>query len=377
MKIAIDSVCIEQNKRTGLHSYLMSILSNLSKVAPQNEYRLYFKNLIPSYEFLDKPLFRPKLLRKPSVLFWTKKPLWNTFCVPRELLVNKVDIFFSPDYTLPFFWFPVKSIVGIHDISYETHSEWFAPEFLKTIRHRSRESAKKATLIITNSEFCKSEIVKHYGVSERKVFVVYPGISRHFEPNGASGRKYSMKKPFILSVGNLYPRRNAPGLIKAFESIALKLKDYQLLIIGQDQNYGQESVRKLIIEVNQALGSERIIYKEFVSDSELGYFFRNADLFINLTNYEGFGCYSMLEAMIYGCPVIAVKTSSMPELIGDTGIYTSHDNIREIGNAIYNTIKDENLRKRLSKAASERIKRFSTENMAKQFIEACNYVCNN
>lgn len=376
MKIGIDSACIEETNRTGLHSYLMSIFNNLSKVAPQNEYRLYFKNLIPAYEFIDKPFFKPKLLQKPSAFFWIRKPLWNTYCIPRELLVNKVDVFFSPDYTLPFFWSPVKSIVGIHDISFETHPEWFPREFLKTIRRRSRASAEKASLIITNSEFCKSEIVKHYGVPEKKVFVIYPGISKHFEPSGEINKKYNIKKPFILSVGNLYPRRNLSGLIKAFRSVAKKIKDHQLIIIGKDQNCGQEKVRELVIETNQLLASKRIIYKEYVPDAELGYLFRNADLFISLSNYEGFGCYSMLEAMIYGCPVVAVKTSSMPELIGDTGIYTSHDNIQEIADTIYNTIGDEALRKRLSKAASERIRKFSTENMTKQFIKVCNYVYN-
>lgn len=377
MKVGMDAVCIEGKNRTGLYSYLTSILTNLAKVVPQNEYRLYFKNLIPSYEFLDKSIFKPKLLRKPRAFFWTKKPLWNTFCLPRELLVNKVDIFFSPDYTLPFFWAPIKSIVAIHDISYETHPEWFPSKFLGTIRRRSKESAERASLIITNSEFCKSEIVKYYGVSEGKVFVVYPGISRHFGSHGVLNKKTRVKRPFILSVGNFYPRRNIPGLIKAFESIAQKVKDYQLLIVGQDQGYGQESVGSLISAVNQSLGSERVVHEELVSDSELGYLFRNADLFISLTNYEGFGCYSMLEAMIYGCPIVAVKASSMPELIGDTGIYTSHDNIQEIGDTIYNTIKDASLRKRLSKAASKRIKKFSTENMTKQFIGACNYAYKN
>lgn len=373
MKIGIDSACIEGRNRTGLHSYLISIFNNLLKVAPENEYRLYFKKSVPTYKFINESIFQPKVLQKPSAFFWTKKPLWNTYCLPQELLANKVDIFFSPDYTLPFFWSPVKSIVGIHDISYETHPEWFPPEFLSTIRSRSKASAKKATLIITNSKFCKSEIINHYKIPEEKVFVIYPGINKHFEPIGVLtvSKKPNIKKPFILSVGNLYPRRNVPGLIKAFKSVAEKIKDHQLVIIGQD--HGQEKINKLVAETNQALGSKRVIYKEFVPDMELGYLFRNADFLISLSDYEGFGCYSMLEAMIYGCPVVAVKTSSMPELIGNAGIYTSHDNIREIGDTIYNTIRNEKLRNRISKDARERIKKFSTENMAKQFIEACNY----
>ena len=161
MKIGIDSIYIEGKNRTGLHSYLISILKNLAKIAPQNEYRLYFKNLIPPYEFINSSCYKPKLIQKPSVFFWIKKPLWNTYCIPRELLINKVDIFFSPHYTLPFFWSSVKSIVALHDISYETHPEWFPPGWLRTMRYRLRASAEKADLIITNSEFCKSEIIRH------------------------------------------------------------------------------------------------------------------------------------------------------------------------------------------------------------------------
>lgn len=382
MRIGIDSNCIEGENRTGLYTYLTDIIKNLPTIAPENKYNLYFKKKIPSNEFIKNSSFKLKLLQKPPAFFWTKKPLWNTYCLPKELLFNKMDVFYSPFYALPVFWSPIKSVLGIHDVSYEAHPEWFPPEWLKTIRHKSRVSAEKSNAIITNSEFCKSEIIKYYRVDEKKVFVVYPGISKHFRHDSSLdenfiSEKYNINRPFILSVGALYPRRNTIGLIKAFKQIANKIKDHQLVIIGHDQNYGQENIPKLISETNQELGSERIIHKQFVPDEILEYLFKKAELFASLTNYEGFGSYSMLEAMIYGCPVVAVKTSSMPELIGDTGIYTSHDNIQKIGDTIYNVLKDKKLRKKISAAAGIRIKKFSTENMTKQFIDACNYAYNN
>lgn len=378
MKIGIDSSCIESQQRTGVYTYLTSILQNLPNVAPENEYRLYFKSKIPSYDFLNEDCLKKKLLKKPSIFSLINKPLWNTYCLPKELLLEKPDVFFSPTYTLPVFWRPTKSIVALHDISYEVHPEWFPPKWLRTMQYKSRVSAQKASLIITNSEFCKSEIIKYYKVPSKKIYVIHPGISKHFDIN--KNKKHVKKmttQPFILSVGSLYPRRNTEGLIKAFKLIAKKIKDYQLMITGTSQNYGQEDIKILIRETNQELGETRIIHKEFIPDLELEQLYKNADLFVSLSNYEGFGSYPMLEAMMYGCPVVAVKTSSIPELLDDAGIYTSHDNIPKIADTIYNTIHNKSLREKMSKSGLERIKLFSTENMTKQFIKACEYVVNN
>lgn len=378
MKIGIDASSIEEKIRTGLHSYLLSIIYNLSKVAPENEYNLYFKKSIPHYVSVNLKSLNSKVLRKPLFFSWIQKPLWNTYCIPKELFVDKIDIFFSPNYTLPpFFWSPTKSVVAIHDISYEVHPEWFPSEFVSKIRQWSKISAKKANVIITNSRFCKSEIAKHYKIKKEKIFVVNPGISRHFDYAKKVKLKTPIEKPFILSVGNFYPRRNVPGLIKAFRNIANKIKYHKLVLVGSDFNCTSKNIKKLISETNKELGSERIMHKENISDLELKYLFENADFLISLSNYEGFGCYSMLEAMAYGCPVVAVRASSMPELLGETGVYTSHDNVEMIGNTMCNIIKDVNLRKRLSKTARERIKKFSTKNMTRQFIEACNYAYNN
>jgi glycosyltransferase involved in cell wall biosynthesis len=382
MKIGIDASCIEAENRTGMHTYLLSILRNLPKIDTNNTYDLYFKNKIPTYKFINNTCFRPHLLQKSPLFFWTQKPLWNTFTIPAKLLVNKIDIFFSPSYTLPVFWFPIKSVVVLHDISYEAHPEWFPTQWLKTMQHKSRLSAQKASLIITNSEFCKKEIMKYYNIPSEKIYVVHPGISRRSDEDLYKRTKQSIKidvikSPYILSVGNLYPRRNTQGLVSAFKTIATKIKDYKLVIIGRKQENDRTNINLLIKETNDDLGSTRIIYKEYISDIELEQLYKHADLFVNLSNYEGFGCYSMLEAMIYGCPLIAVKTSSMPELIGDSGVYTSHDNIQIIGDTIYNVIKDGNLRKKMSRSGLNRIKLFSTENTTKQFINACDYVYKN
>ncbi|OGH06035.1 MAG: hypothetical protein A2W22_03875 [Candidatus Levybacteria bacterium RBG_16_35_11] len=384
MIIGIDATCLEDNNRTGLYTYLMSLLENLPKISPKNEYRLYFKNSIPSISFGNSGI-STKALRKPSLFFWTKKPLWYSYCLPKELLINKVDLFFSPSYVLPR-WLPVRSIVCIHDISFEAYPDSFPRDWLSETRNRIRESARKASLVVTNSIFCKREIKKHYNIPEKKIFVIRPGISRHFTSTGVSNsayqaslinKKYDIKKPFIISVGNLYPRRNTPALIKAFKKIGEKINNYQLVIIGKNQEHGQENVKKLIARTNKELSAKRILHYEFVPDEDLEYLFKNADLFVSLSNYEGFGCYSMLEAMIYGCPVLAVKTSSMPEVIGNAGIYTSHDNIEKISSKIYYAIKNRKLRKELSIKGADRIKIFSTKNMAKQFLKASEYVVSN
>jgi glycosyltransferase involved in cell wall biosynthesis len=376
VKIGIDGSLSEKPNRTGMSTYILSILKNIDNLDKKNNYIIFYKNKLPEYLKINDISIPSEVIKKPKILNFTKKNFWNSITLPWNIYKNNIDVFVSPHYTLPYFTPNAKTILILHDISYETNPEWFPKDFVKKIRKRSKDSANKANLIITNSIFSKSEIINNYKIPEKKILVVNPGIFNYLGDTKKKSlwkeisKKYNIKDQYILSVGAMYPRRNIPLLIDVFNNLSNKI-NYQLLIIGKNQAKNRKNILNLIKKANNKNKFNKIIYIEYVSDIELGYFYSNASLFICLSTNEGFGSFEMHEAMYYGCPVVTSKLSSMPELLSDCGIYVDLNNVDDIQNKIYNVLKNKSQRKKLSIKSKNRIKNFSSENMTKQFISAC------
>ncbi len=173
----------------------------------------------------------------------------------------------------------------------------------------------------------------------------------------------------ILFVGTIEPRKNIQGLIKAFNYLKKILvevgrgRPLQLYIAGM-KGWMYEDIFK---EYENSAFKEDIIFKGYVSDSELAELYRNASVFVYPSFYEGFG-FPILEAFGHGVPVITSKTSSCGEIAGNRALLINPENYKEIGEAILKVINSEALRQELIRKGLERAKTFSWEKTAKEFI---------
>src|SRR5690606_12642744 len=114
------------------------------------------------------------------------------------------------------------------------------------------------------------------------------------------------RKPFILAVSSLNPRKNFRNLIHAFKE--LQRDDIQLVLTGAGHKAFADSDVMRLIE-----SDDRIVFKGYVSDEELMNLYREAMLFVYPSLYEGFGL-PILEAMHFGCPVAASDSPVFNEL---------------------------------------------------------------
>jgi hypothetical protein len=219
--------------------------------------------------------------------------------------------------------------------------------------------ARRARLIITNSEYSKWEIVRHLGIPEHRIRVTPLAASPEFMPMP----RCQAKNPYFLYIGNLEPRKNLERLIEAFAR--MPQKDYELLIVGNRWYHGDAPARKA-----RALGlNGRVKFMGYVPRSDLPVLLSTATALVYPSLLEGFGL-PIVEAMACGTPVITSDNSSMKEVAGDAAALVDPRNVRAITEALTRVVEDGALREKLSRKGLERAAQFSWEKTARLTLDA-------
>jgi len=178
-------------------------------------------------------------------------------------------------------------------------------------------------------------------------------------------KKYKIDKKYILSVGTIEPRKNFITLIKAFNLIKHNINnfDYKLVIAGQTGWKSEATYRERTISPYR----EDILFTGRVSDKELVQIYNQAELFVYPSLFEGFGL-PPLEAMSCGLPVIASKSSSLKEVVGDAGILVTAGDESELKKWILHVLENEEIKEELKRKSLVQVKKFSWEETAQKTI---------
>ena len=243
---------------------------------------------------------------------------WMLTGLPRAARRARVDLFHAPSYTAPVGG-PRPLVLTIHDVSYERHPEWYPYRRDPLRRAFYRYSARSADRILTDSDFSKREIIAAYGIAEDAIDVVPLAAAPIFRPGPPLPLPAQIVSPFVLHVGDLHPRRNLAMLVRAVAVVRRRvpaLRDLAVVLVGVDRGSGKELRRIAAAEPGdtplvQLAGTPR--------EEELLALYRSAAALAYPSRYEGFGL-PLLEAMACGTPVIAARTSSIPEVTGDAAI---------------------------------------------------------
>jgi len=111
------------------------------------------------------------------------------------------------------------------------------------------------------------------------------------------------------------------------------------------------------------------LYVEYVKDDDLTLLYNTADLFIWLSNYEGFGL-PPLEAMACGTPILSTKKTSLVEVLGDYPIWiNSPEDTNEISDKIYKILTDKKLQEKLTEKGLEQAGKFSWQKTAEKTLQ--------
>jgi glycosyltransferase involved in cell wall biosynthesis len=286
--------------------------------------------------------------------------------LPLRSLAQRLDILHMT-YSAPV-WSAAPMVLTVHDICYATNPEWFSERDLRVLRANVPRSIRKAAQVITDSQSARNQIIETYHVPESKITAIPIGPGPGAEPiDEAAAREelaaigLDLKRPYLLTVGNLQPRKNLVRLLEAFKVLA-RSHDVDLMIVGP-RHYKAE-------EAFQAAGdvADRVHFTGYVTDRQLAACYRCSTVFVLPSLYEGFGL-PALEAMSHGVPTACSDAGSLPEVCGDAALLFDPRSVEAMVDAIDRLLKDSQLRHQLSAAGIARTKEFSWSKTADQTAE--------
>lgn len=336
----------------------------------------------------EKPLAHlPKESENFKYKVFGPKKLWTRFALPVSLTFGqKPDVFASLGHYGPRFS-RVPYAVTIFDLSYLHFPHMFRKEDLYQLVNWSKHSIVHANHIFAISKSTKDDIVKNYNISPSKITVTYMGYdNKRFKPQPKSvvekvKSKFKIKGNYIIFVGTLQPRKNIEKLIEAFASIVYSTQytvnsrkksvnhepstdNLSLIIVGK-KGWLYEPIFQKVKELN--LGS-KVIFTDYVPDDELPALISGAKAYVLPSLWEGFGM-PVVEVQACGTPVIVSNTSSLPEIVGESGILVDPTNIDSITKGITGVISDDKHAQDLVRRGFTNVKRFSWQKCAKETLE--------
>ncbi len=204
-------------------------------------------------------------------------------------------------------------------------------------------------MVIVPADYWKAELIKRYRLDPRKVTVTYEGVSEIFSQFSILKSQVSIKKPFVVYTGNLYPHKNVPILISAITKLKLNLA----IVCARS------------VFVDRLPQSKYIHFLGRLTDEQLVSLYQQADAFVFPSLIEGFGLPG-LEAMAVGLPVIAARASCLPEIYEEAALYFAQGSSDDLAQKIKLVIGDNKLRQDLISKGKKQISKYSWSKMAKE-----------
>ena len=361
MRFAIDAHAIGRHL-TGNEVYVRSLLRSFAALDHESEFVTYF-SAEDAKQWTAERFHARQVSPNPFVRLGVELSM--------KLRQDRPDLL-HVQYTAPL-GCPVPVVVSVHDVSFLMHPEYFPKLRALQLRWTVARTIRCATRILTGSDFARDSIVEAYGEECARKIVVVPNaaasglrpISRESATATVRGQLH-VASPFLLTVGDLQPRKNHIGLIHAFADLvrAHPQLTHQLVLAGKDTWFSPK-VREA---ARQSGVAERIRFAGFVSDEDLLHLYNACDLFVFPSFYEGFGL-PVLEAMACGRAVACSRTSSIPEVADGAGIMFDPYSSSEMVRAMADLLLDAELRARMERLGLQRAARFSWRATAQRTLE--------
>lgn len=365
MVIAVNAIFLQKNLLEGYGHYSNEILNRIVQSNPEHQFIFIFDR-----PFNKKFIFAnnvtaiqvaPAARHVPAFIYW--------YNISAALAIKKYkpSIWIQP-YGFCSLTTAIPQLLVVHDLAFKQakkeiswHQQWFyqyfTPKFLK-----------KATNIITVSNYSKHAIEKAYPFTKDHVKVI-PGAARvEFKPINWEEKEqikeaYAEGFEYFICVGGISPRKNLMNVLKAFSLFKKWHKsNMKLVFAGRLAWNYQEILEKL----KTYKYKDDVVLTGYLTDELLQKLTAAAYASLYMSNYEGFGL-PIVEAMQAGVPVIAGNNSGMPEVGGNAALYADSLNPEKIAEQMQLLYKDEKLREIIINKGFQRAETFNWDITAALF----------
>jgi glycosyltransferase involved in cell wall biosynthesis len=292
-----------------------------------------------------------------------------------------LDIVHDPTGVTPFLlrslYRKAQTLATVHDLVSYIYPQTHTPltNFLQKVW--LPWGLKLATAVVTVSQHSKTDLCHYLGLNREKIAVVPCGVNARFSPIAEEGERerlaarYGIHRPYILYLGDVQARKNVTGLLQAFARIHETLPARVLVIAGA-RTWKYEAIYSMVDELNLA---KDVLFTGYVADVDAPALYRQADLFVYPSLYEGFGR-PPLEAMACGTPVVTSNASSLPEVVGDAAILVDPHDVDAIAGGMGRGLEDSALRAKLRTRGLTQASRFTWERAARDTITVYEHLLN-
>ena len=360
MRIALNLLYLIPGVVGGTETYARSLITAFGRMDDDNEYTVFVNresaelDITPGANF--KRVVCPVIAMQRAMRYG-----WEQAVLPVQLRQLRPDVVHSLGYVGP-----IASgrpqVVSVHDVNYLGHSGRRTPIGRRAFQFFVERTVKHANHVITISRFSRGEIVRHLGVPEEKISVIYcaareprPGETRL--PGSEVTRNVS--QPFMIAFSSLSAHKNIARLIEAFARVSGELP-HSLVLVG----HMPEKSAEVRAALEQA-GDNRIHFTGFIPEDDVDALMRRASLFVFPSLYEGFGL-PILDAQQAGVPIACSNVAALPEVAGEGAILFDPLSVDDMAAKLKRALLDVDLRQSLIEKGRANALSFSWDKAARE-----------
>ncbi len=355
MKIAVD--CYEMGAyATGVGQSIKNVLKELVPMMPDDEFIVLSREPIEKYV----PPNTVQYVLSPDKGYFR----WQNGPFRRKLKQIKPDILIASNYTLPVLT-RLKSILVVHDVSFVSHPEWYTTRESIKRKYFVQRSVRKAEYVVVVSRTVKGELMKYLDVEPGKIEVVYHGVDERFQKSPENRidewvkQKGLENKLIVGFLGSIFNRRHIPVLVKSLELLRRDLPELILYIVGKDMTHPPQDIATL-------LKKDWILWEDKLESEDIPLFYSALDVFVYISEYEGFGL-PPLEALACGTVPVLLNKSSLGEIYQNMAFLSDEPVVEQVAEALTDAIQDEKARSRVLGTFAQKRYLFSWKSSANSF----------
>jgi glycosyltransferase involved in cell wall biosynthesis len=358
--------------QSGVGHYTQHLISGLAAIDRTNRYTCVVGRNGPGL-----PVTQPNIECWPTRISFENHlagDLWLLGYLPVRLRQLRADVYHGPAVFLPLVKWGYRTVVTVHDLVSFLFPSTVPRKYSLYMRLMTRLAVRSADRIIAVSGATRDDLARVLRVPAERMAVIHEAVAPEFAcppppaAREAVARRYGIRPPYCLFVGNLEPRKNLARLVEAFALVRRRARPapdaVPQLVLAGTRGWLSSGIFRAVAAHGM---TDAIRFTGYVAPADLPALYAGAVCFVFPSLYEGFGL-PILEAMAAGTPVVASRVGAIPEVAGDAALLVDAERPAEIADAVETVLADGGLRTDLAARGRSRAARFTWESVARQTL---------